>query len=100
MIKKLENVGSNQSEAYSVFMVITKSINSDLILDNIRYIDSGEIYISGRAKSDKSIVSFMDKVRSSEIIEQVTIESMNNNEETGLKEFAVICLINNGNKDE
>ena len=54
---------------------------------------SGKIYINGRAKSDDAIVSFMDKVRGNKEIDQVTIESMNYDVDTGLKEFAIVCSL-------
>ena len=92
-IKKLEQVGSNKEEAYRAFIILKNSINSQIILDVINYEKSGKIYINGRAKSDDAIVAFMDKVRGNKEIDQVTIESMNNNVDTGLKEFAIVCSL-------
>ena len=93
----ISRLGSNQRVSYKVLLDIKNSINLNLVLDSITYLDSGSLEISGRAKSDDAIVLFMDSLRSKKEIKQVSIENMNSDLETKIKEFNIRCILEKEN---
>ena len=91
-IKTMETVNSNQEQSYQILIAIKEASNSKMVIDEISYSSFENIKISGRAKTDNSIVLFMDKLRSNKKIIQVTIENMSSNQETQIKSFTIRCL--------
>jgi len=88
----MEKVNSNQKQSYAILSTIQKSINSNLVIDEIHYSDLESVYIIGRAKTDNAIVQFMDKLRVDKNIVQVSIENMNNDDDSNIKNFTIRCI--------